>query len=180
MGSKVFVGIDVGKDGGVVAIDESQNILIKSGIPRVGTQVNLKGLFGLLLQLKDHDVYIAIEDVHSIHGASAKANFSFGEIKGIKLGMIEALGVLYDYKYILVPPKTWQKKVWNSRDMEYKPKKPNSKINRRNVDTKKTSLLAAMRLFPNTDFRKTERSIKQHDGIIDAALIALFVYLEFK
>jgi hypothetical protein len=37
---------------------------------------------------------------------------------------------------------------------------------------KKRSAVAAQRLYPTFDFRATARSVKAHDGIIDASLIA--------
>ena len=43
-----------------------------------------------------------------------------------------------------------------------------------------TSLIAAKRLFPNVNFTATERSKKDHDGAIDACLIARYGQLNFK
>lgn len=173
---KVYIGIDVGKDGGIVAVDESGKITLKATIPKIADKVDYSKLFEILSTWILEDVTVAIEDVHSIFGASAKSNFSFGEIKGIKIGMIKALG----YRYTMVQPKAWQKTVWVNDDKVYKPKKPDAKTNRKIIDTKKTSLLAAKRLFPGTDFRRSLRCKNQHDGMIDAALIALWTKWLFK
>ena len=151
--NKVFIGIDVGKDGGIVALNEDQEVIAKYTIPRIGTKVNYKALNEIFKSFKLSNVVVAIEDVHAFHNASAKSTFSFGEIKGFKIGSLETL----EYRYIMVQPKAWQKRIWNIDDMVYKPKKPDAKTKRKAVDTKKTSLLAANRLFPGVDFRRTEK-----------------------
>ena len=104
-------------------------------------------------------IIVVIEDVHSLYGMSAKSNFNFGHIKGFKEGVLTAYG--FDYK--LVAPKVWQRGVWTEEDVIIKKGKK---------DTKATSLNAAKRLWPNHDFRKSNRAKKPHDGIIDAALMA--------
>jgi len=135
---KVFIGVDVGKDGGVVALDGNQKIISCDCIPRIDKKVDYKALFKILLQHKRKDVIVAIEDVHSIFGTSAKSNFSFGEIKGVKTGMVEAMSVIHGWRYIMVQPKKWQATIWNSTDMIYKPKKEDWKEgDRRRVNTKK-------------------------------------------
>lgn len=159
---KIYIGCDVGKGGAFVGIDESSNIVIKSVIPKIGDNVDIQGIVNLLsFDPKEFKVYVAIEDVHSIYGTSAKSNFSFGWIKGLKTGIIATLGLTY----MLVQPKTWQKYVWSPTDVVKKGTK---------TDTKKTSLTAAKRLFPHENFLATERSKVPHDGIVDAVLIALY------
>ncbi len=177
MRHNVFIGIDVGKDGGVVCISEHGVILTKRTIPKIGDKVDYKLIFLHLLHYKNFDVTVAIEDVHGFVGASTKATFNFGHIAGVKLGMTEALSVLYDYRYVMVQPKEWQSAIWKNCDKVYKPKKPKQRTRR--VDPKKTSLMAAKRLFPNVDFRRTEKCKNEHDGLVDAALIALYVRKEF-
>jgi hypothetical protein len=39
--------------------------------------------------------------------------------------------------------------------------------------------IAAKRLFPNTSFLATERSKKDHDGIIDALLLSYYAKVKF-
>jgi hypothetical protein len=163
---KLFIGVDVGKKGGVFVMDETRNVLDKFAIPLLkgSTDVDEKELFTRLENVKvlfpDYEINVVIEDVHSLYGMSAKSNFSFGRIKGLKEAFMMALN--YDYK--LVPPKNWQKQVWMAEDMIY--------VNPKKKDTKATSLNAATRIFPEVDFRSSERAKIPHDGIVDAALMA--------
>lgn len=171
--NKVYVGIDVGGNGGVFAFTDTGMILIKEAIPQIkgGGGVDYRKLATILKNIKgkafiDTEITVGIEDVHSLYGMSAKSNFSFGHIKGVKIGMLEILG----YDYTLVAPKTWQKLIWKDSDIVLKD-------TGKGKNTKATSLNAAVRIFPDVDFRKSSRATKPHDGIFDAALIAEYMRL---
>lgn len=164
---KKVVAIDPGATGGI-AVFLNGNLHELHTIPKVKGVVDYNELSSLWDSIVDKDTTIVIEEVHSIFGSSAKSNFSFGKINGFLLGLI----VSSKLPYILVQPKKWQKDVWVNQDKIYKPGKA-----KKTVDTKATSLLAAKRLFPNTDFRKSSRATKFHDGLVDAALIGKwFIY----
>ncbi len=163
---KLYVGVDVGASGAIVGIDEYSRIVLKERVPKIkNKKVDKRALGDIFKKLKGKDVFIMIEDVHSIHGASAKSNFSFGGIKWMK----EAFCMAFDLPYSLVAPKKWQKAIWTSSDMVYKKITP-----RKVTDTKATSLIAAKRLFPGEDFLATKISKVPHDGIVDAVLIAVY------
>lgn len=153
------MGIDPGLSGGLVLLNDNREIEFKAAMPlNKEGEINSVALNLWLGGLSERDAII-IEDVHSIFGASAKSNFMFGKICGI----IQALANTTPAAVHLIPPKAWQKKVWESSDVVLKNGKK---------DTKKTSLAAATRLAPGIDFRKSERSKIPHDGIVDAYLIA--------
>lgn len=158
---KYYLGIDVGKDGGLALYNSETGSLMTWLIP-----YDLKGLDECFAEVrrevKAEDILVLIEDVHSIFGSSAKSNFQFGRIKGMK----EALSVCWFGEYELVQPKKWQDIVWEDSDIVLK---ENGK-----KDTKLTSANSAKRLFPDYDFRKSQRARKPHDGLVDAALIALY------
>jgi hypothetical protein len=82
------------------------------------------------------------------------------------------MSYLYGATLDLVQPKKWQADIWANVDKIYKTGKK--------IDTKKTSLMAAKRLFPNESFLATSRSRVPHDGIVDAALIAQYCKIRFK
>ena len=114
-----------------------------------------------------------MEEVHAIFGSSAKATFSFGEIFGLLKGII----IASELPYNLVQPKTWQKDIWSNADVvhEYKKVAKNGEVVTRIViNTKATSIIAARRIFPNTDLRKTPRSKNADDNKVDSLLIAEF------
>ena len=72
---------------------------------------------------------------------------------GILLGLVLAKG----WKYQVIPPRTWQKKLHENTDFKYA--------------AKIRSAQAAHALWPGQDF-KVGRMKKEHDGFIDAILIA--------
>lgn len=170
--SMVYIGIDVGGKGGIFAMTDKRRVVLKEAIPtkRGSTEVDYTSLSNLLKTWESDpsQVQVLIEDVHSLYGMSAKSNFSFGLIKGVKIGVVTSIG----YNLELVTPKNWQKVVWIEDDIVL-----NDKGKR---DTKATSLKAATRLFPDVDFRKSERAHIPHDGVVDAALMAEYLFIKDK
>ena len=81
------------------------------------------------------------------------STFNTGYGYGILIGILEALHI----DYVAIHPKTWQKSFF-TRDYE--------------KSTKEQALEVATVLFKNTDFRKSKKAKKAHDGIVDALLIA--------
>lgn len=162
---KLYLGIDPGKSGGLTAMDTEGRL--KTWImPLLGDKIDVKGLYDIMLSLKEkYCPVVIIEDVHSIFGSSAASNFTFGFVCGV----IEAVVITHGFKLVKVAPKTWQKEIWNTADIQYNPPKDGKKPT---VNTKLTSLICAKRLFPNVDFRKSEKAKKEADGIIDSTLIA--------
>lgn len=186
---KAWIAIDPGKTGGIAIITEKSQIY-KWEMPLSGDDIDVIALSDLLTNLvSNYNAVLIVEDVHSIFGVSASNNFTFGYV----CGQIDAVVKLLKVKRYDIQPKSWQKVIWSSVDMVYKPKKPEQK--KPSVDTKATSIMAAKRLFPNEDLRgnivikyygdnannrKLNRvgqpipSTKEseHDGIVDALLIA--------
>lgn len=172
---KVRVGIDVGKDGGIAVFLNDKIDLLKV-TPNIGNQIDLRSIVEILQSYNNGvntDYHVVIEDVHAIGGSAAGATFAFGWSLGILEGILVGLSI----PYTKVAPKEWQKSLWMGVKPIYKPPKGESK--RKVVDTKATSLLAAQRLFPDTDFRKSDRSIKPHDGIVDSILLAEYCRRKF-
>jgi len=146
-----YAGIDIGANGGIAVLSDGKLIYKKLG--EVKDWINL---------LKS-PIIVAIEDLHSIYGSSAKSNFGFGVNNGIVQGALQCKGI----DYFKVPPKTWQKYIWMSQDLV----KFGTK-----VDTKATSLNAARRLYPDEQFLASSRSSVPHDGIVDAVLLATYAH----
>jgi hypothetical protein len=174
----IFVGIDPGKNGGIAIINDQEIIL--HTIPQVSKEVDVRGLFDIFegIKLNTDPSKIVIEDVHSVFGASASANFQFGWITGFLEGMSMSLEI----PYFKIQPKIWQKEIWSGGKIieiptDKKDKNGNVKYK---TDTKATSLLAAKRLFPNVSFVPTPRSKKDHDGLVDALLLAEYGRRKFK
>lgn len=172
MQTKDYGGIDPGKEGAIV-IRTKQGALIKSPFPIMGPagkkELNLKKLGEYFRSIKTHypDIFFVMEEVHSLFGMSASTNFTFGWNNGLIIGFLNALSIPYS----LVQPKQWQKEIWVNADIVKHTVKGKLK-----TDTKTTSSRAAARLYPNEDFTPTERAQKDHDGMVDAALIATYGY----
>jgi len=109
--------------------------------------------------------HVFIEDVHAIFGAAAGSTFAFGHI----CGSIETLVKCCDIPHTKVQPKLWQKSIYQGIPEIRKPSKNGKKGK---LDTKAMSAVAAKRLFPTADLRKSDKCKVVHDGIVDAVLIA--------
>lgn len=152
---KTYIGIDPGAKG-VIAVQypEAKEFLFLSD----HTNYEIAD-FLASVKAKSENVMAVIEDVHAILGSSAKATFEFGRIKGFLLGLLTA----HKIPYVPISPKKWQNEMWEHCD---------GVMDGNKVNTKATSANCAMRLFPNMDFRKSERCKKVDDNLIDAILMS--------
>lgn len=112
---------------------------------------------------------VAVEDVHAVQGSGAATAFQFGRSLGIIEGLIAGLGV----PYVKIYSKTWQKLCFEGIPII-------TKVNTKtktglSTDTKAMSKLAAARLYPNVDLRKSAKADNPHDGITDALMIAHYI-----
>lgn len=152
--SKVIISIDPGSMGAVVKRrgDVIEEIYC---VEKIGDKIDYLELaknFKELVKGEDN-VTIIVEDVHSIHGSSAKGNFNFGKI----VGFLEGLIYMSNVKFVKVPPKTWQKLMYVGVPIQ--------------KDIKDMSVYAAKMLFPTVSLKRTQRSRKDDDNISDALLI---------
>jgi hypothetical protein len=97
-----YLGIDPGATGAGCFLDTSgdTDTLLFGKIPPA---VN-SGLVVRAFRDLPPIAYIALEDVHSMGGMSAKSNFGFGR----NFGMIKAVLECAKLDYVLVQPKEWQ------------------------------------------------------------------------
>lgn len=175
---KLFLGLDPGKFGSIVIIDENKKVIFKSVVPKVGNEYDKKAAFKLLEEYKDRISHAVLEDVHAIPGSSAPSTFDFGRGKMLWECALE----FYDIPHTLVSPKTWQKEMWQGIPLQMKStkreKKNGDKVKK--VDTKETSKLAAMRIFPGVDLKRTDRCSEPDEGIVDGILMAEYARRKFK
>lgn len=164
--SKIFVGIDPGKDGAIVVLSESGTVLRKHTIPKIGKEVDEAELANIFRGWIGGGVTVVLEDVHALFGSGAGATFAFGDI----CGFIRGLLVGYRVPFVKVQPKKWQSVMFEGVPEIIKPMKEGQK--RKIRDTKAMALIAAKRLFPDVDLRMSERAKNPHDGIVDALLMA--------
>lgn len=167
MNDKCYMGIDPGSKG-YISVQYNGEFSFYSIEDN-----DLYQLSEIMANIRNSHANLAcvMEHIHAIFGSSAKATFSFGEI----YGKLQALLAANKIPYVLVQPKTWQKEMWQNSDMvvNYKKVKVRGKdVTRKEVDTKATSINAAKRLFPNIDFRKSDRCKNLDDNKVDATLMS--------
>lgn len=125
------------------------------------------------------------EHVHAVAGNSATSMFTFGEANGMLKAVLKRLVSASELcsKVFEVSPATWQALAWKGVDKV----KAEAMVDRKTglikrdkagnmmfkVDTKQTSAAAAHKLFPEESFIPKKCRV-EHDGVIDAALIAYY------
>lgn len=154
---------DPGNSGGLTLISHDGDAFIRP-MPTAGGRIDIHQISDLLTEHQDIR-HVFIEDVHAIYGSSASSTFTFGH----GLGMIEGCLIAKRLPYTKVPPKLWQKEMFQGVRPIYKKSKGKKKL-----DCKAMALIAAKRLFPNESFLATEKSRVPHDGMVDSALICEF------
>lgn len=154
------MAVDPGQNGGIALIDHEGAMFVRP-MPTAGGRIDIHQLSDLITEHPEIR-HVFIEDVHAIFGASAGNTFSFGH----GLGLIEGCLIAKRLPYTKVPPKVWQKVMFQGVKPIHKKVKGKKKI-----DCKAMALIAAKRLFPSESFLATERSKVPHDGMVDAALI---------
>ena len=170
-----FMGIDPGKNGGIAVISGNGDTRLFM-LPKIGNDINLVELGKIFDKVRAHIAQGAeyrggIEQVHSIHGSSAKSNFEFGESAGLlRMGMVST-GMGWE----AVQPKTWQKELFEGVVPQWKKNDSGKDVH----DTKAMAYAAITRLYPNAIFLPTIRSSKPHEGLVDALCIAHYIRLRY-
>lgn len=118
-----------------------------------GNRLNREMLDTIEKLAETYTMMAVVEQVHSMPHQGVASTFSFGTNYGMLIGMLETLGI----PYTTVTPGKWQKYICEAVD-----KAPN---------TKQMHYNAARRLFPNMDFRRSERCKTYDDNKVDATLI---------
>ena len=163
-----YIGIDPGKDGAFVVIDENKTVIAVHLMPMIGKEYDKLKMMEII---GSYEVQHAVlEDVHAPQMAGRTSCFEFGRGKGLLEMMLYALKI----PHTQVQAKAWQKEVWEGVKKQYKSGiKPA-------IDTKLTSILAAKSLFPSQDLTKSARAHEPHTGIVDALLMAEFCRRKFR
>lgn len=172
----IYITADPGAKGAIVVVKDS-SFLGKEMMPmkkdgtvdteRLFEMVNNAYLsFGVCL---NEPVKMAIEEVHSLYGMSAKSNFNFG--RNFQ-AVISVFDLVSSGNFEFLKPKEWQKEIFG--DMEVILNKKGKK------DTKAMSIKRATELFPDADLTPTERAKKPSDGIADALCMAEYLRRKYE
>lgn len=162
-----FLGIDPGKEGFFVVIDEQGELIEAVGIPQIASEYDKRGISDFFK--KYNFKHICMENPGLIFGASKSSVASLQKCVSLIEGLLFGTGI----KHSLAKPKEWQAVMWKNINKQYK-----SGTEKKQVDTKATSLLAAQNLFPNVDFKITKKgssSKNYNDNFVDGILLAEYV-----
>ncbi len=146
--SKVFIGIDPGKNGGVAVIDETHNDepVITFRCPKTPQAMSLSLITSIIRERSFEDVIVVIEHVHAMPKNGVVSMFSFGQ----NLGQWEGILAAHEFEVEYAGPRTWMQHYDCKPRMDKK-------------DRKRYLRGIAEELFPN---------IKMTFNISDALLIA--------
>lgn len=164
----IYIGLDHGLKGAIAALDESGKILTYTKMPTTDGTVasariydwlqNINYFTGAHYNMSNTVIYG--ERLHALFGSSASATFSFAKSIGKALGAVECVGI----PYYEVRARDWQEEIFTLCEApEMGEVKKNGRYKR---DTKAMASFCADHLWPELD--------TNHDGIIDALLIAEF------
>jgi len=147
-----YIGIDPGKKGYLCLYNANY-----SGYKHYplfnGNRLNREMLDTIEKLAETYTMIAVVEQVHSMPHQGVASTFSFGTNYGMILGALETIGI----PYTTVTPGKWQKFICEAVDKA--------------SNTKQMHFNAARRLFPNMDFRRSERCKVYDDNKVDASLI---------
>lgn len=101
-------------------------------------------------------VVCCLEQVHSMPKQGVSSTFNFGKAAGYLEGVLEAFGIAYQR----VTPQKWKKEF---------------SLN----NTKQNSIDVCHQLFPGVSLKRTVKCKKDHDGMAEALLMALYAKRNF-
>lgn len=106
----LYLGIDNGRNGAFVLIDEYGNIVSNTIMPfdKENKEYDLFEIEGILKQYQNRDIEIFLEEGFYRYGIQSQANFGLG----YSLGMMKAMLFSLKLKYQLVKPREWQKEMF--------------------------------------------------------------------
>ena len=153
----VIFGIDPGKRGGIVVIDEEGGVLAKSIMPlKPDGGYNITSLYEFIraiLRLYKGKTFFYLFSEEVMQYSKGKLGL---QSLGYCAGAINTLCVVLNIKQYNVAPKVWQKVILGD----------NIK------DTKKESIDWVLKRYPHYRWKKNERARVYHDGLTDACCIA--------
>lgn len=155
----IFVGVDPGKDGGIVMLDADANIVEKHKIPLLKSgkgknEYDIPEIVHIVRTFGSESVF-TLEKSQPMPMSGISAQFHRGFSSGVWQGIFVSLGV----RYQLVGPLRWQRAMLTDVNTE---------------DPKQASVLVANRYWPKEDWRRSEKARVPDNGLTDAALIGMY------
>ena len=158
----LVLGVDPGAQGALCLLDTFDGSCEYFSTPKTKWLTATTRALHQWLAISESIAYIAIEDVHSMGGMSAKSNFQFGR----NLGFLEAIMHLSCNIIEYVQPKIWQEAVGIKFPRGLKPKE-------KKIFTSKRVL----ELYPEASIYGPKGGLL--DGRADALMIAHYLELKY-
>lgn len=144
-----IVGIDPGKTGGLVCLREDGSV--RHFICDIASGMTVVKFFE---DLNFDTCFVCIEKSQPMPKQGVTSTFTYGQGFGEILGVVQAFKMPFE----LIPPRIWTKEMFAGVSTHF--------------EGKQRAYVAAERLFPLMEFRKTAKCKKAHLGLVDALLIA--------
>lgn len=145
---QIYIGIDPGANGGIALITVEPSAETVEAIPYDSEKlVNI--CFEIANTTGELKIITCLEKVGAMPGQGVTSMFNFGKNVGFIEGVLSANYIPYQ----TVPPQKWKKEYSISSD-------------------KNKSIEVCKKLFPNVNLKRTERCAKDHDGMVEALLLA--------
>lgn len=145
----IYIGIDPGKSGAIALISSNgRNIEVAPFDPIVYVKA-LKRVSDVGKAVGVQSCKCCLEHVSAMPKQGVTSMFNFGQNFGWIQGMLDSFGISYE----LVKPAKWKKEFSVTAD-------------------KNSSIAVCKRLFPDVSLKRTERCVKDDDGMAEALLMA--------
>lgn len=177
---RVFVGIDPGKAGFIVAYD-GDKIVFESPIPYLESEIDPVGLLAVFDEIKRSFKVqmVCLENQAPFGREGAKSIFNLGQsFMGLKMALIAK-----KLPFSIVTPQKWKKEMKCNL-----PRSSNKGLTEAQIQARRTSkkkklkelaIRKAQEYLPGHDFRLNTRCRNPHDGKCEAALIAVFSFKQW-
>jgi len=172
MGDQLVIGIDPGKKGAIAVLGLVEGVLEVRPMPVVAggkksrDEYDIRSIADYLKGYRKDCCLVMVERsqplsmIRNTKGPPDADTFKPGSIaqfnRGVQRGF-EWLLTALEMPFQLVTPRSWMKVMHAGAP---------------GADTKQRSVIAAQRLFPSADLRRTPRCRKADDGIAEALLLA--------
>lgn len=152
----IFLGIDNGISGGLVALSDSSQIVSMLPMPcqkaRKGNEIDIKAVWDWIDGLDAREKITVIVEEPGGSKSSKAATSMAGSFHSLR-----ALCVLKGLRWHRITPQSWQKEML-----------PGCKAG----ETKPRALAEVRQLWPGETFLRTPKCKGPDEGLVDAALIA--------
>lgn len=158
---KYYGGIDPGKKGAAVIIDDRMNVVFFRDTPLVAsgkkTVYDLSGMMKIVNKISEFYAVVCVEAQRAMPKQGVTSQFSIGFGYGVWTGILTASNI----SYFQCAPKEWQKHALAGQPGEGKAR----------------AILRCEQLFPRFPLTRDGIGGKILDGRSDAAMMAYYAYL---